>query len=99
MENPNVVKAYDKYKSAGFTVFSVSLDDNKTNWTQAIKKDNLKWSSHVSDLKGWQSSAAKLYGVTGIPATFLIDKDGNVIGKNLRGESLEQMLEEICTKK
>jgi peroxiredoxin len=99
MENPNVVKAYEKYNGSGFTVFSVSLDDNKANWAQAIKKDNLKWSSHVSDLKGWQSAAAKLYGVTGIPATFLIDRDGNVIGKNLRGESLESMLQEVCTKK
>jgi peroxiredoxin len=99
MENPNVVKAYEKYKEAGFTVYSVSLDDNKSNWVQAIKKDNLKWSSHVSDLKGWQSSAAKLYGVTGIPATFLIDKEGTIIGKNLRGESLEAKLEEVCSKK
>jgi peroxiredoxin len=99
MENPNVVKAYEKYKDAGFTVYSVSLDENKSSWAQAIKKDNLKWNSHVSDLKGWQSSAAKLYGVTGIPATFLIDRDGNLIGKNLRGESLEAKLEEVCTKK
>jgi peroxiredoxin len=99
MENPNVVKAYEKYQDAGFTVFSVSLDDNKNNWAQAIRKDNLKWTSHVSDLKGWQSSAAKLYGVTGIPATFLIDRNGNIIGKNLRGEELESMLEKVCIKK
>jgi peroxiredoxin len=99
MENPNVVKAYDKYKDAGFTVFSVSLDDNRANWTKAIKADNLKWSSHVSDLKGWQSPAAKLYGVNGIPATFLLDRDGKIIGKNLRGDALEAKLMEVCQKK
>ncbi|MFL5731117.1 MAG: redoxin domain-containing protein [Cytophagaceae bacterium] len=99
MENPNVVRAYDKYKDAGFTVFSVSLDDNKANWTRAIKVDNLKWSSHVSDLKGWQSSAAKQYGVNGIPATFLLDREGKVIGKNLRGEALEAKLQEVCPQK
>jgi peroxiredoxin len=99
MENPNVVKAYDKYKNEGFTIFSVSLDDNRANWTRAIKADNLKWSSHVSDLKGWQSAAAKLYGVSGIPATFLLDRDGNIIGKNLRGEALEAKLMEVCRKK
>jgi peroxiredoxin len=99
MENPNVVKAYDKYKDAGFTVFSVSLDDNKANWIRAIKGDNLKWSSHVSDLKGWQSAAAKIYGVNGIPATFLLDRNGKIIGKNLRGEALEAKLMEACQKK
>ncbi|HXA02130.1 MAG TPA: TlpA disulfide reductase family protein [Cytophagaceae bacterium] len=99
MENPNVVKAYDKYKDAGFTVFSVSLDDNKANWVRAIKADNLKWNSHVSDLKGWQSAAAKLYGVNGIPSTFLLDRDGRIIGKNLRGDALEAKLIEVCQKK
>jgi len=95
-ENPNVVRAYDIYKDKGFTVYSVSLDNNKDNWTQAILKDGLKWESHVSDLKGWQSSAAQLYGVRGIPATFLLDKDGKVVATNLRGESLENMLESLC---
>lgn len=95
-ENPNVVRAYDTYKDKGFTVYSVSLDNNKDNWTQAILKDGLKWESHVSDLKGWQSSAAQLYGVRGIPATFLLDKDGKVVATNLRGESLENMLESLC---
>ncbi|MFN3404196.1 MAG: redoxin family protein [Cytophagaceae bacterium] len=95
-ENPNVVMAYDKFKDKGFTVFSVSLDNNKDNWVQAIQKDNLKWENHVSDLKGWQSQAAAMYGVKGIPATFLLDKDGKVIATNLRGESLENMLESIC---
>jgi peroxiredoxin len=99
MENPNVVKAYDKYKEAGFTVYSISLDDSRANWVRAIKADNLKWNSHVSELKGWQSAAAKLYGVNGIPATFLIDRDGKIIGKNLRGEALEKKLIEVCLKK
>jgi thiol-disulfide isomerase/thioredoxin len=95
-ENPNVVRAYDKFKDKGFTVYSVSLDNNKDNWTQAILKDGLKWEAHVSDLKGWQSSAAQLYGVRGIPATFLLDKEGKVVATNLRGESLVNMLETLC---
>lgn len=94
-ENPNVVNVYQKYKDKGFTVFSVSLDNNKDNWIQAIEKDNLSWGAHVSDLKGWKSSAAALYGVKGIPATFLIDKDGKIIAMNLRGESLEASLKNI----
>lgn len=95
-ENPNVVRAYDKYKDKGFTIFSVSLDEDKIKWTQAIQKDQLKWDSHVSDLKGWQSSAARLYNVKGIPATFLVGKDGKIVATNLRGESLEAKLEELC---
>ena len=95
-ENPNVVKAYQKYKDKGFTIYSVSLDDNKEKWMQAIQKDGLVWDSHVSDLKGWQSGAAQLYQVKGIPATFLIGRDGKVVGTNLRGESLEAKLAELC---
>lgn len=94
-ENPNVVKIYNKYKDKGFTVFSVSLDKTKESWVQAIQADNLTWSSHVSDLKGWASSAAALYGVKGIPATFLIGKDGKIIAVNLRGEGLEAELQKI----
>jgi thiol-disulfide isomerase/thioredoxin len=95
-ENPNVVKAYEKYKGKGFTIFSVSLDEDKIKWTQAIQKDQLAWDTHVSDLKGWQSSAARLYSVKGIPATFLVGKDGKIVATNLRGESLEAKLEELC---
>jgi peroxiredoxin len=95
-ENPNVVRAYQKYKDKGFTIFSVSLDDNKDKWQQAIQKDGLLWDAHVSDLKGWQSSAAQLYQVKGIPATFLIGKDGKIVGTNLRGENLEAKLAELC---
>jgi len=94
-ENPNVVAIYNKYKDKGFTIFSVSLDNAKDNWVQAIKADQLSWGSHVSDLKGWKSSAAALYGVKSIPQTFLLDKDGKVLAVNLRGESLEAALREI----
>ena len=75
-ENPNVVRVYEQYKSKGFDIFSVSLDNSKERWVDAIAKDNLNWPSHVSDLKGWQSAGAALYKVRGIPATFLIDKNG-----------------------
>lgn len=94
-ENPNVVRAYTAYKSKGFTVFSVSLDDNKEKWLAAIAKDGLTWPNHVSDLKGWKSSAAALYNVKGIPATFLLDKKGVIVATNLRGEALEQKLKEL----
>ncbi|MDX2196030.1 MAG: TlpA disulfide reductase family protein [Cytophagales bacterium] len=95
MENPNVVRIYNMYKDRGFTIFSVSLDNNKANWLKAIAYDQLSWPSHVSDLKGWQSDAAGLYHVKGIPATFLLDKAGNIIAKNLRGPSLEKKLAEL----
>lgn len=94
-ENPNVVKAYNKYKDKGFTVYSVSLDKDKGRWVQAIKADGLIWPNHVSDLKQWQSEAVKIYGFRGIPHTVLIDKEGKILQKNLRGPALEQKLEEI----
>ena len=93
-ENPNVVRMYNKFKDKGFAIYSVSLDQAKANWTKAIRNDNLTW-THVSDLKFWQSAAAQQYGVQAIPATFLLDRDGKIIAKNLRGESLEQKLEEV----
>lgn len=95
MENPNVVRTYHKFKDKGFTIYSVSLDNNKQNWINAIQKDGLEWPNHVSDLKGWQSDGAALYGVHAIPATFLIDKKGIIIAKNLRGQQLEQKLAEL----
>ena len=95
MENPNVVANYNKYKDKGFTVYSVSLDSDKNAWEKAIKADNLSWENHVSDLKGWSSSAAALYGVRSIPASFLLDKDGAIVATNLRGPALEQKLIEI----
>lgn len=94
-ENPNVVKLYKKYKDQGFTVYSVSLDDDPVAWKKAIVKDGLIWPNHVSDLKGQNSSLPKLYNFTGIPHTVLLNKEGNIIGSGLRGESLEQKLKEI----
>jgi len=94
-ENPNVVRAYNTYKSKGFTVYSVSLDDNKEKWKAAIAKDGLTWPTHVSDLKGWKSEAAALYNVKGIPAAFLIDKKGIIVATNLRGDALEKKLKEL----
>lgn len=93
-ENPNVVRMYSKFKNKGFEIFGVSLDNAANNWKEAIKKDNLTW-VHVSDLKGWQSEAAKLYQVRGIPFTVLLDKEGKIVAKNLRGEELEKKLSEI----
>ena len=95
MENPNVVNMYNLYSKEGFEVYSVSLDHDKARWIQAIEQDGLIWPSHVSDLKKWQSVAAKEYGVKGIPFTVLIDKEGKVIGTNLRGPALENQLKAI----
>ena len=97
-ENPNVVANYEKYKDQGFTIYSVSLDQDKEAWMKAIDADNLSWSSHVSDLEGWGSPVASLYGVSSIPASFLIDENGVLIGTNLRGEALGQKLSEIFSK-
>jgi len=98
MENPNVVKDYHKYHDKGFEVYSVSLDKDKNSWLKAIQDDGLIWPNHVSDLKYWSSEAAAIYGVTSIPATFLIGKDGRIIAKNLRGEALGNALEELLGK-
>jgi peroxiredoxin len=96
-ENPNVVRAYNKYKDRGFTVFGVSLDRSKNDWLLAIKQDGLTW-THVSDLKYWQSAAAKTYNITGIPFSVLLDPNGVIIAKNLRGPALDRKLEEILSK-
>lgn len=93
-ENPNVVKMYNKYKEKGFEILGVSLDRDKTRWLQAIEKDGLVW-HHISDLKGWDNSVAKDYGVTAIPHTVLVDAEGKILARNLRGKSLEQKLEEL----
>jgi thiol-disulfide isomerase/thioredoxin len=94
-ENPNVVKMYQKFKNKGFTVFSVSLDEDATKWKEAIAKDQLEWDYHVSDLKGWKSSVVSTFGFEGIPYTVLVNKEGKIIGKNLRGEKLEETLNEL----
>ena len=97
-ENPNVVRVYNKYKDKGFTVFGVSLDRRKEDWVQAIREDGLTW-THVSDLKFWQSEAAKTYNITAIPFSLLLDPNGVIIDKNLRGPALEKKLEEILGSK
>lgn len=93
-ENPNVKKVYDKYHEKGFEILGVSLDKNQQAWLNAIGQDELNW-RHVSDLKYWQSSVVPLYNITGIPMTVLVDKNGIIVGKNLRGESLEIKLAQI----
>jgi len=95
-ENPNVVASYNKFKEKNFTVFGVSLDrpGQKANWINAIKQDNLTW-THVSDLQFWNNSAAQLYKVSGIPFNILVDPDGKIVGKNLRGSDLDSKLCEI----
>ncbi len=95
MANPGVVKLYKQYKDKGFEVYSVSLDKKKETWVKTIEQDQLIWKSHVSDLKGWRSSAAQTYKVSSIPNTFLIDKEGKLIAKNLHGESLALKLQEL----
>lgn len=102
-ENPNVVANYNKYKDSkfkgakGFTVYSVSLDASKDAWVNAIAKDGLIWENHVSDLGGWQSQGAAIYGVNSIPAGYLIDGDGIIIakGQDLRQEGLENQLKKL----
>lgn len=94
MENPNVVAAYDKYKGKNFTVLGVSLDQAKQNWIDAIKTDNLTW-GHVSDLKGWGNAVAAQFQVRAIPQNFLLDPEGRIIGKNLRGMVLERKLASV----
>jgi thiol-disulfide isomerase/thioredoxin len=93
-ENPNVVKAYNKFSPKNFTVFGVSLDKEKEPWLKAIRSDKLDW-TQVSDLQYWSNSAAVLYHVQGIPQNFLIDPNGKIIGRNLRGEELEAKLCEL----
>lgn len=93
-ENPNVVRVYNQYKDKGFEILGVSLDNNADKWKAAIAMDGLTW-KHVSDLKGWQSAAAQLYQVSSIPFTVLLDKNGRIIAKGLRGQQLEQKLSEI----
>ena len=94
MENPNVKRMYEKYHDQGFDIYGVRLDRNMNQWKGAIAQDGLTW-YHVSDLKGWSSSAAALYKVSSIPKTFLLDKKGRIIGTDLRGPALERKLEEI----
>lgn len=93
-EMPTVVEAYDKYKNKGFGVVGVSLDNNADSWKQAIKDLNITW-PQMSDLKGWQCEGASLYGVRAIPATVLVDQQGTIIARNLRGAALMKKLGEL----
>lgn len=93
-ENPNVVAAFNKYKNKNFTVLGISLDKSKDAWLAAVEKDGLTW-TQLSDLKFWSNAVAQQFGIQSIPQNFLIDPNGVVIGKNLRGEALEAKLESI----
>ncbi len=93
-ENPNVIQNYNKYKDKGFDILGVSLDREINSWRKAIQQDGLPW-HHISDLKGWQSAHAALYSVTSIPQTLLLDREGKIIARNLRGEQLGQKLKDI----
>jgi peroxiredoxin len=93
-ENPNVVKIYNEFHKKGFDVFGVSLDRTKDDWVKAIANDKLTW-THVSDLKWWNNAAAKLYAVQAIPANFLLDEKGIIIGRNLRGADLYNKVNEV----
>ena len=101
MDNPNVVSAYHKYKDAkfenakGFTVYSVSLDRAMAAWTNAITRDKMEWENHVSDLKAWSSAAARVYSVRSIPSNFLIDGEGIIVARNLRGAILHTTIEKL----
>jgi thiol-disulfide isomerase/thioredoxin len=98
-ENPNVVRVYNKYKEKNFTIIGVSLDkqSGRADWLAAIKNDGLNW-TQVSDLKFWSNQAAALYYVSSIPANFLVDPNGKIVAKNLRGDDLESKLKEVLGK-
>lgn len=93
-ENPKMVRIYNNYKDQGFEIYGVSLDKSKNSWVSTITSDKLTW-VHVSDLKFWNSEAARLYKVGSIPYTVLVDTEGKIIAKGLRGEALEKKLEVI----
>ncbi|WP_170061836.1 TlpA disulfide reductase family protein [Hymenobacter chitinivorans] len=93
-ENPNVVKAYNKFKGKGFEIYSVSFDQDREKWLKAIKTDGLAW-THVSDLRGWESAAGQTYGVKAIPQSVLLDPQGRIVAKNLRGDALEAKLASV----
>ena len=94
VENPNVVKAYQQFHEKGFDIYAISLDQKRDNWLKAIKDDNLTW-TQVSILEGWKAPAVKEYGVMSIPANVLVDPNGVIVGRNLRGEDLDAKLHEL----
>lgn len=93
-ENPNVVEAYNKYHDKGFDILAISLDKTKEAWLRGIEQDGLKY-HHVSELQYWNSDIARLYGIRSIPSNLLIDKEGKIIAKNLRGEELHEILSQL----
>jgi peroxiredoxin len=93
-ENPNIVKLYNKYHTRGFDIFGVSFDSSRDRWLKAIADDSLTW-HHVSDLRGWQNAAGKLYGIQSIPSNVILDTNGVIIAKNVLGEELKAKLEEL----
>jgi peroxiredoxin len=93
-ENPNVVAAYNQFRDRNFTILGVSLDTARRDWINAIRTDSLAW-NHVSDLKGWRSEAAAMYGVQSIPYNLLLDPNGNIIAEDVRGKELEKKLSEV----
>jgi thiol-disulfide isomerase/thioredoxin len=93
-ESPNLVKAYERFKNKNFEIFGVSLDENKEKWLKAVKDDKYSW-PQVGDLKGWENAAARQFGVMGIPFNMIVDPNGVVVARNLRGEALEKKLAEI----
>lgn len=97
-ENPNVVKVWKEYNKMGFDVFGVSLDRSKEDWVKAIADDQLTW-THVSDLKYWDCAPAKQYAVNSIPANFLLDENGVIVGHNLRGDALAAKVKELLEAK
>jgi peroxiredoxin/acylphosphatase len=100
LENPNVVKVYNQFKNKNFTIVGVSLDQSKDAWVKAIQADKLTW-NHVSDLQQWNNAAAQMYHIQSIPGNFLIDPNGKIVARDLRGEDLEKKLCELlgCDKK
>ncbi len=93
-ETPNLIKAYNLYKDKGLEIISISIDDDKQKWKDAIKKDGMIW-IQLYDEKGWNNDAARMYDVSSVPSIFLIDKEGHIVAKKLRGEALQQKLKEF----
>ena len=98
VENPKLISTYNLFKDKGFTVLGVSADENKAFWLQAVKDDKLPW-ENVSDLKGDKNKAALIYGINAYPTNYLIDEQGLIIAKNLRGNALREKLAELLNKK
>ena len=96
IENPNVVKVYNKYKDQGLEIIGISLDKSESKWKAAIEKDGLTW-KHMSNLKSWQEPIARSFGVRSIPATFILDENGVIIAKDLRGAALENKIKQLLS--